>query len=71
MGIERQFSIERAEGARFRIGEVDPKANNKPVREARSRQALRMETRGLILIALAIFIVYLVRYLHLLHRSTP
>jgi hypothetical protein len=50
---------------------VDPEAKNKPAREARSRQALRLETRGLILIAFAIFIVYLVRYFHLLHRSTP
>jgi hypothetical protein len=40
-------------------------------RETPSRQALRMETRGLILLALVIFIVYLVRYFHLLHRSAP
>lgn len=39
--------------------------------ETPARQALRMETRGLILIVLVIFVVYLVRYLHLLHRSAP
>jgi hypothetical protein len=42
---------------------------NKPPRETPSRKALRMEARGLILIALVIFVVYLVRYFHLVHRS--
>jgi len=49
---------------------VDPGPQDKP-REAASNQALRVETRGLILIAAVILIVYLVRYFHLLHRSTP
>ena len=65
MRIERQCSI-----ARFRMSNVDPDIESKP-RETPARQALRMETHGLILIALVIFIVYLVRYVHLLHRSTP
>ncbi len=58
--------------ARFRMGIVDQdSAESKPPREAPARQALRRETRGLILIAVVIFVVYLVRYFHLLHRSTP
>ena len=54
------------------MGIVDQdRAETKPSREAPNRQALRRETRGLILIAVVIFVVYLVRYFHLLHRSTP
>ncbi len=56
--------------ARFRMSQVDPETQNK-ARETRSTQALRMETRGLILVALVIFVVYLIRYFHLLHRSAP
>ena len=41
-----------------------------PENDTPKRRALRMETRGLILLALIIFVVYLVRYFHLL-RSTP
>ena len=52
------------------MSNVDPDIESKP-RETPARQALRMETHGLILIALVIFIVCLVRYVHLLHRSTP
>jgi hypothetical protein len=43
----------------------------KPSRETPARQALRMEARGLILLALVILVVYLVRYFHLVHRSAP
>jgi hypothetical protein len=47
------------------------RAEKNPPREAPARKALRRETRGLILIAVTIFVVYLARYFHLLHRSTP
>ena len=40
-------------------------------RETPARRALRTETRGLILVAFVILVVFLVRYVHLLHRSTP
>jgi hypothetical protein len=49
---------------------VDAEAKSKP-RETPARQALRMETRGLILLAAIILAVYLFRYFHLVHRSTP
>ena len=39
--------------------------------ETPARRALYTETSGLILVALVILVVYLVRYFHLLHRSTP
>jgi hypothetical protein len=52
------------------MSEVDPDTQDK-TRETRSAQALRMETRGLILVALVILVVYLIRYFHLLHGSTP
>jgi hypothetical protein len=52
------------------MSQVDPQTKDKP-REAPSSQALRMETRGLIFIAVVILVVYLIRYFHLLHRSTP
>jgi len=45
--------------------------SNEKLRETPTRRALRMETRGLILLACAILIVYLFRYFHLLHRGTP
>jgi hypothetical protein len=48
---------------------VNPETQSK--REAPARKALRMETRGLILLAAILVAVYLVRYFHLLHRSTP
>jgi hypothetical protein len=50
---------------------VDQEAENATLRDAPARQALRMETRGLILIALVVLVVYLARYFHLLQRSTP
>ena len=56
---------------------VDPKIPpaNPPVtklaHDTPARRALYTETCGLILIALVILVVYLVRYIHLLHRSTP
>jgi type VI protein secretion system component VasF len=52
------------------MSQVDPQAKQK-ARETSSSQALRMETRGLIFIAVVILVVYLIRYGHLLHRSTP
>jgi len=48
---------------------VDPEAQSKP--ETPSPQALRLETRSLILIALVILVPYRIRHFHLLHRSTP
>ncbi len=50
---------------------VDQEAEGKSYRETPTRQVLRMEIRGLILIALVILVVYVIRYVHLLHRSTP
>jgi len=52
------------------MSQVDPQNKDKS-RETPSSQALRMETRGLIFIAVVILVVYVVRYFHLLHRSTP
>jgi hypothetical protein len=48
---------------------VDPEAQNKP--ETPSPQALRLEARGLILIALVILVLSRIRGFHRLHRSTP
>lgn len=58
-------------GSAFRIDNVSEENAKPNPRESPSRRALRTETRGLILVALVIFAVYLVRYLHLLHRSAP
>jgi hypothetical protein len=44
-------------------------SGNQPPLETPSQQALRMEARGLILIALVILVVYRMRYFHLVHRS--
>ena len=52
------------------MSQVDPQTKHKPS-ETSSSQALRLETRGLIFIAVVILAVYVVRYFHLLHRSTP
>ena len=55
---------------------VDPKIPAtkpapEPAPDTPARRALYTETSGLILVALVILVVYLVRYFHLLHRSTP
>jgi hypothetical protein len=52
------------------MSQVDPQTKQKP-RETPSSQALRMEIRGLIFVAVVILVVYVVRYFHLLHRSAP
>ncbi len=55
---------------RFRMCNVDQDdKGSHPPRETPTRQAMRVEARGLILLALVIFVVYLVRYFHLLHRG--
>ena len=54
----------------LKISPANPPAA-KPTHETPARRALYTETSGLILIALVILVVYLVRYFHLLHRSTP
>ena len=51
-----------------RIKLVSDPTKEKPD-ETSSRQALRGETRGILVIALAIFIFYVIRYFHLTHGS--
>ena len=45
---------------------TDP--NEKPP-ETPTRQALRAETRGILVIAFAIFVFYVIRYFHLVQGS--
>jgi hypothetical protein len=52
------------------MSQVDSQTKDKP-RETSSSPAPRMETRGLIFMAVVILVVYLIRYFHLLHRSAP